>query len=179
MLPLRIFESRYLDMIAACMRRDSGFGVCLIRRGSEVGPAADFFSVGTYARIIHWEQHQDGILGLTVQGEERFKVVASRAGDNQLIQGNVNWLEKEKSVKVPASHAFLKEIFEELSARLDLPQVQDTARYDEASWLGYRLAEILPITTAEKQELLEIDDSIERLNRVNSLIADLRGRIFQ
>ena len=64
LLPLKIFEARYIDMVSECLRNDSGFGVCLIRQGHEVGQAAITRSVGTYARIMDFQQYPDGLLGI-------------------------------------------------------------------------------------------------------------------
>ena len=73
-LKLRLFEPRYLDMVSECLRMDTGFGICLISAGKEAGQAAEFFSLGTYARIIDFEQMSDGLLGINVRGERRFRV---------------------------------------------------------------------------------------------------------
>ena len=72
LLPLRIFESRYLDMISDCLRNDRGFGVCLISAGREVGDGAECFDVGTLARIQDWDSTPDGLLGIIARGEQRF-----------------------------------------------------------------------------------------------------------
>src|SRR5260370_28098980 len=74
-LPLRIFETRYVDMVRSCMRGDQRFGVVLIREGSEVGPA-ETFDVGTMAKIIDFHQLSDGFLGLSCIGEQGFRIVS-------------------------------------------------------------------------------------------------------
>src|SRR3569833_51867 len=78
-LPLRIFEPRYMEMVSVCMKEQSGIGVCLILSGKEVGEAATTNDVGTFVRIIDWDQRDDGMLGITVQGEQRFRVLSSHA----------------------------------------------------------------------------------------------------
>src|SRR5215475_14572416 len=69
-LPLRIFETRYLDMVRHCMRHRCPFGVTLIRAGSEVGAAAagEICEVGTTARIVDFNSQPDGLLGITCVG---------------------------------------------------------------------------------------------------------------
>ena len=174
-LALRVFEARYLDMIAACLRGETGFGVCLIRNGSEVGPAADFFRIGTYARIIQWKQHRDGILGINIQGGERFIVSNYEVNKNQLIEAEVNRWMIEDSPGVPPENTSLKELFLKLSAQLNLHQHPDQFRLDDAAWLGYRLAELYPLTPKIKQDLLEMEDSSERLNHIQMLVGASRA----
>ena len=72
-LPLRIFETRYIDMVRNCMRGNLNFGVVLIKDGNEVGPA-DTFEVGTTAKIVDFHQLSDGFLGLSCVGEQRFRI---------------------------------------------------------------------------------------------------------
>ena len=72
-LPLRIFETRYVDMVRRCMREEQRFGVALIREGNEVGPA-ETFEVGTLAKIVDFHQLSDGFLGLSCLGEQRFRI---------------------------------------------------------------------------------------------------------
>ena len=90
-LPLRIFEQRYLDMISRCMKTDSPFGVLLIRKGSESGPA-ETFDIGTLARITDWYQGSDGLLGVTATGTERFRLLSGRRESDGLLVGEVELL---------------------------------------------------------------------------------------
>ncbi|WP_455218077.1 LON peptidase substrate-binding domain-containing protein, partial [Kaarinaea lacus] len=76
-LPLRIFEPRYLEMVSTCMKENKGFGVCLIREGSEVGKAANTYDTGTLSEICYFNQQSDGLLGITAKGVQRFKIVSS------------------------------------------------------------------------------------------------------
>ena len=93
-LSLRIFESRYLDMIRDCARNDSGFGVCLILDGAEVGEPATPAAVGTYARIVDFNVQADGLLGILARGEHRFRVQQTRVRDNGLVHAQVERLEE-------------------------------------------------------------------------------------
>ena len=81
-MPLRIFEPRYVDMVSECMKTGRGFGVCLIRQGSETGPAATCFNTGTYAEIIDFSRQADGLLTITIEGKRRFKVLQTGVQNN-------------------------------------------------------------------------------------------------
>ena len=81
-LPLRIFEARYLDMIGECLREQKGFGVCAIRSGSEVGRAASCYNVGTLAAVEDFGRSEDGLLAIVAHGERRFRILHSRVEAN-------------------------------------------------------------------------------------------------
>ena len=77
-LALKIFEPRYLDMVAQCLRAESGFGVVAIERGSEVGEA-ETFDVGTTAEIVDWHREPGDLLGVTAVGRRSFRFANHRA----------------------------------------------------------------------------------------------------
>jgi uncharacterized protein len=161
-LPLRIFETRYVDMVRRCMRGDLNFGVALIREGAEVGPA-ETFEVGTLARITDFDQLPDGLLGLSCVGERRFRVVKRSVQADGLNMGEVEWLAIEPVVPVPARHARLADLLRNVLPQLGEVYTDIDMRLDDAAWVGHRLAEILPIPLPEKQTYLEMDDPIQRL----------------
>jgi Lon protease-like protein len=166
-LSLRIFEPRYLDMVRDCARQDSAFGVCLILEGSEVGEPATPAAVGTSARITDFHTLPDGLLGIHAAGLERFHVRHTRVRDNGLIHADVDWLGKEEVVPVPTECGLLAMILERVFERAGGDDARvDRARFDDASWVGYRLAEVLPLEHAERQRLLQTDDPIERLGQL-------------
>lgn len=172
-LPLRVFEPRYLDMISTCMKRGSSFGVCLIREGAEIGGAARTFEVGTYATVHDWHLRHDGLLGITVRGGERFRIVREEVRPNQLLVAAVEPLAVEPHVDVPEEHLGLtdmvRRILDQVAHRYaDLP-----TRYADASWVGFRLAELLPLRLAQKQYFLQLTDPIERLERLAMLLEHL------
>jgi len=100
-LRLRIFEPRYLDMVSRCMREDSGFGVALIVAGREAGGAAQTVTIGTHARIVDFEQLDDGLLGITARGERRFRIVHAHQESDGLNVAQVEWLDDELRAEVP------------------------------------------------------------------------------
>ena len=169
-LPLRIFEPRYVDMVRKCMREGAPFGVLLIRTGQEVGEVASAADVGTSARVIDFHQMPDGLLGIVCTGEQKFRVEERRVQADGLNVGTITWLPLERATPLPPEHAHLG-----LLLKRALPQISDIyqvvqPRFDDAGWVSSRLAEILPISLSDKQECLELDDPIARLERLAPFI---------
>jgi len=161
-LPLKIFEPRYMDMAKACLKHDAAFGVCLIREGEEVGTPAVPESVGCLARIAEWDMETPGILKVKVEGLERFRLGETKTTAAGLILGDIQRIAAEAAASPPElaqSADFVRKVVAALgSARFAQPY-----RYDDASWVGFRLAEILPLRMAVKQKLLELTDPVARL----------------
>ena len=168
-LPLRIFETRYVDMVRNCMRSSANFGVVLIRTGSEVGPAQTF-EVGTAASIVDFNQLADGFLGISCVGQRRFRILTSSVQADGLNVGSVQWLDAEPALSIPARHAALAELLESVLPRLGEGYTDMEMQLDDAAWVGYRLAEILPIPLAQKQFCLELNDPIARLDFLSPLV---------
>jgi Lon protease-like protein len=166
-LPLRIFETRYYDMVRRCMREGSGFGVVLIREGPESGTGeTDVYEVGTAADITDFHQLADGLLGLSCIGRRRFRIVARSRQADGLNLSEVNWIEAEPTVPVPPRHVRLAALLRNVLPQLGEVYAGIEMRLDDAAWVGHRLAEILPLPLAEKQTYLELDDPLERLDRL-------------
>lgn len=172
-LPLRIFEPRYLDMVGNCLKNDSGFGVCLISEGKETGKAAESFEHGTLATISYWQQLPDGLLGVTVRGQQRFRILSHEVGKNQLTTARVELLENEPVVELPSRFEVLANMVREMLQEMGHPYTTLPKHYDQASWVGYRLAELLPISLVQKQYFLQLDDPIERLERLSAILAEI------
>jgi len=167
-LPLRIFERRYLDMVSDAARDGSGFGVCLVTRdeGSDddtPGPA-QHARTGTLARIRDFYTLDDGLLGITCEGHERYRIARTRVRDNGLVLGEVDWLEEPAPTPLPPEYALLASITENFMDKLggNYPDY-GPERLQDASWVGYRLTELLPLEPAEKQVLLEMNEPLQRL----------------
>ncbi len=163
LLPLRIFESRYLDMISDCLRNDRGFGVCLISAGREVGAAAECFDVGTLARIQDWDSTPDGLLGIVARGEQRFRIRAREEQPDRLMLGQVEFLSAPAAQSIPVEFAPLARLLDHLLDDLDPPYSDMPRQLDDADWVSGRLTEFLPLDPLEKQNLLEEDDPLARL----------------
>jgi len=162
-LPLRIFETRYVDMVGRCMREGHGFGVVLIREGHEVGPA-ETCDVGTLAKIMDFDQLPDGLLGLSCVGQQRFRIVQKSLQADGLNVGEVQWLAPEPEIALPERHARLAALLKAVLPQLGEVYTGIEMRLGDAAWVGHRLAEILPIPLAEKQTYLEMDDPVARLD---------------
>ncbi|HME41250.1 MAG TPA: LON peptidase substrate-binding domain-containing protein [Steroidobacteraceae bacterium] len=162
-LPLRIFETRYVDMVGRCMRESASFGVVLIRQGNEVGPA-ETFDVGTMAKIVDFHQLPDGLLGLSCIGQQRFRILRRSRQADGLNLADVEWLPPEPTVAVPARHARLPELLKSVLPQLGEVYTDMEMRLEDAAWVGHRLAEILPLPPADKQRCLELDDPLQRLD---------------
>lgn len=170
-LPLRIFETRYIDMVSACMKSSTGFGVCLIREGKEVGAAASTHDVGTVALIQDWHQRHDGLLGITVRGEQRFELCSVRVQSDQLCWAKVDLLAPEPPMQVPARHLVLVDVLRRTLDSIGSHYAQMPTHYADASWVGYRLAELLPLKLSQKQYFLQIDDPVQRLDGISALLS--------
>jgi Lon protease-like protein len=163
-LSLRVFEPRYLDMVKHCGRSGSGFGVCLILDGEEVGRPATPAAFGTLARIVDFDAGADGLLGLRVRGESRFHAARTRVRDNGLIVADVELLPEPEPVRVEPEHGLLATLLERLIERFGGPHAKAERRqYDDAAWVGYRLAEMLPFSDPERQALLQCESGHSRL----------------
>lgn len=169
-LPLRIFEARYIDMVSACMKSGTGFGVCLIREGKEVGVAASTHDIGTLALIQDWHQRHDGLLGITVRGEQRFELRSVRVQSDQLCWAQADLLAPEPSVEVSERHLALVDVLRRTIEGIGGHYAQLPTHYADATWVGYRLAELLPLKLSQKQYFLQIDDPVRRLDGISELM---------
>jgi uncharacterized protein len=172
-LALRVFEARYLDMVARCLRGENRFGVIAIREGTEVG-AATTYEVGTSAEIVDWQQESGGLLGILAAGRTPFRVRATRREADGLYVAEVDWLEIPPPQALPPAHAPLAALLEKLMTPLPLYRGVAPA-LDDAVWVGGRLIELLPLELAFKQSLLETADALQRLDRLAAALAASRA----
>ncbi len=167
-LPLKVFEQRYIEMTKACLRDGLPFGVCLIREGREVGAAAVPEPVGCLATIEQWDMPQLGVFQLVTRGSGRFRIRETQVAANHLISAKIEPIAPDSAADDvdPLCREVLQAIMEKVGAgRFPAP-----ARFDDAAWIGYRLAEILPLDARVKQELLEFTDAGRRLVRLRGLL---------
>jgi hypothetical protein len=162
-LPLRIFETRYIDLVRRCLRDGSGFGVILIREGAEAGGPATTFDVGTYARIVDFSPQPDGLLGIRAAGERRFRILARRRARDGLNLADVEWLPAERVQPLPDEFADLAPAVDAILAQVGEPYASLERQLDDAGWVSARLAELLPLPVHHKQHCLELDDPVARL----------------
>lgn len=164
LLPLRVFEARYMDMTRDCLKRDEPFGVCLIREGAEVGAPAVPEGIGCLAKILEWDMQQQGILSIKTRGGQRFRILERRTGAQGLISAEVELIPPEARAAVPAKFAPCARLLEMVVADQGKLIFAEPHAFNDASWVGYRLAEILPVPLIAKQKLLELTDSLGRLS---------------
>jgi len=172
-LPLRIFETRYIDMISERMRKDAAFGVLLIKDGHEAGTSTSY-EVGTLARITDWYQGSDGLLGVTAIGEGRFQLVSAEQQADGLYIGEIELLPDEEAMPLPDEYKSMAKILE--GVLTDLGRLYEPLRsnYDDAGWVTSRFIEILPIDLEQKQQCLEQADPAQRLKLVSELLETVR-----
>lgn len=168
-LPLRIFETRYVDMVRRCLREHSPFGVVLIGDGGEVGPVGAVAAIGTSARIVDFGQLPDGLLSIVARGERRFRLVGRDIQKDGLHLGEVEWLEDPSEAPLaPAEFADLRHILGQV-----LDEVADSypcgeRRLDDPLWVSGQLGQLLPVPVGFRQRMLETVGGRARLALLES-----------
>ncbi|HWW19409.1 MAG TPA: LON peptidase substrate-binding domain-containing protein [Steroidobacteraceae bacterium] len=170
LLPLRIFEARYVDMVSRCMRQNETFGVVLIKEGTETGRVAQTAAVGTTARIIDFQTLEDGLLGLLCRGETRFRIERRSQQGDGLNLASVEWNPDPNGVPIDPKYQSLVTVLRDALSRLSNLSQFIEPRYEDATWVSYRLAELLPLPVNLQQKLLEMNEPNERLELLAPLI---------
>ena len=164
-LGLRVFERRYLDMLRECSRNSVPFGVCLILDGEEVGAPATPAAHGVEARIDDFDMGADGVLVLRLRGHRRFHVRQVRVRDNGLIMAEVEWAAPDHDDELRPQHALLATVLGHIIEQAGSAFAPShPAQLDEAAWVGWRLAELLPLEESQRLQLLQHDDPHQRLD---------------
>lgn len=179
-LPLRIFEPRYVDMISRCMREQSGFGVVLIRQGAEArrDPSDDqpeCFDVGTEAQVVDFNQADNGLLGIVARGGRKFRVLGTREQTDHLLIGEVQYLPEEMAGELLPEHEPLVSMLKELAEHPLVQKLDLQLDFEEARSVSLRLAELLPIEPEIKQALLQIRWPKERLTELARIVRKFQG----
>ena len=156
------------------MKQDSPFGVVLIKDGLEAGSATTY-EVGTLAKITDFYQGSDGLLGITAVGEQRFRLLSSERQHDGLNLGDVELIEPEPPLPLPADYAPLPHMLENVLDDLGRLYESEGRQYDDAVWVTYRFLEILPINLEQKQLSLESSDTAARLRLVDELLNSVKG----
>ena len=179
-LDLQILERRYLDLVSQCMRSDSGFGVCLLREGEEVVHEASRQTIhrtGTYCKIVDWDQLENGLLGITVEGLAKFRITDCWQADSGVLEAKVDFSSQDRTGEDPIplddDYAALVDLLQNLENHPMVEQKNLSINYDNLWDLGWRLGELIPIEVEQKQELLELDDPWERISAIEQLVADM------
>jgi Lon protease-like protein len=170
-LPLRIFEQRYMDMAKVCLRENTPFGVCLIQEGAEVGAPAVPVEVGCLARITAWDMPQLGVLQVQARGERRFRILERRVQADGLARARVALLAEEADAPLEPDADLCARVLRKAVESGGEKLVEPPLRYSSAAWVSARLAELLPLSPAAKQRLLEMDDARDRVEILRRLIS--------
>lgn len=166
-LGLRVFEPRYLDLVRECGRNGSNFGVCLILEGEEVGTPATPAAWGVEAVVEDFDVGADGVLVLRLRGARRFHVVATHVRDNGQVMAEVEWCERDSDDELQPEHGLLGTLLEHILEQVGGEYAAaGPAQLDQAAWVGWRLAELLPLRETQRLQLLQENDPRERLNRL-------------
>lgn len=181
-LPLRVFEARYMDMVRSCMKDASPFGVALITRGSEVGVPAATEAVGTLARIAAWDMPQLGLLHLRAIGGERFRIERTRVQADGLQLATIETIDPDDDLPLGQQYRACADLLQRVIADVGQQRAHEAEvessdpinsipfespyRLDSSVWVGNRLCEFMPIPLRAKQKLMELDDAVARLELV-------------
>jgi Lon protease-like protein len=167
-LPLKIFEQRYLEMTKICISENRPFGVCLIKEGREVGTPAVPEEIGCLARITQWDMPQLGVFQLLTEGIQRFRILHSSVAKNGLISATVETLPND--TEVAPQDTLCSEVLKAIIEKIGADHFPAPHRFDDAAWIGYRLSEVLPISLDTKQQLLQLSDPHARLAQLSQIL---------
>lgn len=170
-LPLKVFEPRYMEMVSACLKEKKVFGICLIQAGQEIGLPAQPEQVGTMVEIIDWDMQQLGVLEIAVIGTQRFRIEASHAEKNGLLMAQVVGIAEESPLPLPKQHQACATILRRIIEHLGEERFALPLRYDDSVWVGYRLAELLPLKRSVRQNMLEMNDSLVRIEILHRFLS--------
>jgi uncharacterized protein len=179
-LPLRIFEVRYLDMIGRCHKAGAPFGVVLLTQGQEVrqpGAREAFAGVGTLATITDFETPRPGLMMIRASGAQRFRITASDQLKHGLWIADVERLPADMVVPIPgdlqSTAVALGNLIQTLQQKAASPgqmPLQGPWRLDDCGWVANRWCELLPIPVQLKQRLMELDNPLVRLELVSDVL---------
>jgi uncharacterized protein len=170
MLPLRIFEQRYLEMTKVCIRDNAPFGVCLIREGQEVGDPAVPHTVGCTAHILRWDMPHLGLFHLMTEGGSVFRILEQWSSRTGLLHAQVELQAPAPDVTLPEAFQPLATLLETIMSKVGAERFPAPARLDDAAWVAYRLAESLPLEASLRQQLLEVRDPLLALDEVKAFL---------
>ena len=170
-LPLRIFEQRYMEMAKGCLRDGTPFGVCLIREGGEVGEPALPEDLGCTARIVEWDMPQLGLLQVVARGEQRFRIRSRRVQADGLALAGIELLPAETDALLDTQADLCARVLRRIVDAAPAGLVESPPHYESGAWVSARLAELLPLSPASKQRLLEMDDARDRIEILRRLIS--------
>ena len=180
-IALKIFEARYLDMIKQCLREKTEFGVVSIIKNSEVDDQnlpPTFSNIGTLALIEDFDPVQPALYMTKSFGTQRFKLLNSTQQDNGLWVGEVELLDQDPLIPIPQEHQGVAKLLDEIISVIQSEDLLGDAPFkkpfktDDCGWVSNRLAELLPISLAQKNHLLAQTNPRIRLDLITEIIED-------
>ena len=175
-LDLQIFEARYLDMVARCMKQGTGFGVVCILDGREVGNAPQGIAgIGCEALIRDFQQQDNGLLGIRVEGGRRFEVLGTELQRDQLLLAQVEWLDDAPEQPLQEEDQDLLALFKALAEHPMVAALNMNTEVAGQQSLSNQLAYLLPFAEADKIELLQVNDPQQRLDGIQVLLDEIQG----
>lgn len=178
-VPLQIFEQRYLDLVRQSMKSGEAFGLVWIRRGSEVAQrgraAPDLGDWGTTARIVDWDQLPNGLLGITIEGDQRFDLYETSTRANGLVVGEVRYRNASGVVPLLPEWESMRDVLQSLEVHPHVQRLNLCIDYDNAWEVAYTLAQLLPLEEALKYELLGLDEVQQVMSELDILLNQISG----
>ena len=179
-LPLQIFEPRYLDMISNCLGKEKGFSIVLLQAqvgGLQKDSIPNHFTVGTYVEVVDFNQLENGLLGITVKGKNRIKVIErwSKKKDDLIMGSVINFEEEEESVSLEPKYENIWNLLREISSHPKIKSLDLDIDFKCSSSVVYNLASLLPLTPPDRQTLLETKSNTIRLDHLNQLVTKYGG----
>lgn len=174
-MQLQIFEPRYLDLVSRSLKHGSGFGVVWLREGSEVfQPDGDNFvrlaQIGCYATIVDWDSLANGLLGITIDGHKKFRLISSYQQKDHLNLADIEWVGDEPVIEVPAQSEELQQLLSQLLQHPHVERMKLKPEVTDASTLGCLLCQLLPIDESIKFQMLTMNDPVARLQQIVELL---------
>ena len=176
LLELKIFETRYLDLMSLCMREQRPFGVVALKSGGEARVSSEgvaFYEVGTLAELIDVDSAEANILLVRCRGRQRFVLGATRQQADGLWLGEATAVAYDPLVAPSAAHANAVKSLADATRALEAQGAHPFLaphRFDEAGWVANRWCEILPLPLEARQRLMTLADPLGRLDIIDSLM---------
>ena len=177
-LPLQIFEPRYLDMVKSCLAKEEGFCIALIKQDEKAysDGLPSLHEVGTYVEIVDFNQLQNGLLGITVKGLNKVRILDRWKQEDELLLAKISKLEEfEEDFSEDPSYKEIWSMLIEISNHPEIKKLNLDINLKNATNVSYILGSLLPLTPTEKQTMLELEASTEKLDYLKSIIKKLGG----
>ena len=175
-LPLQIFEPRYIDMVKDCLGKEKGFCVVLMKEEKEI-PAlkAQHLATGTYVEVVDFNQLENGLLGITVQGKYRAQILDRREQEDGLLLGNIVQSKEAEDICREEDYENIWRVLREISEHPEIKKLELEIDFSSSSSVAYNLASLLPISPLDKQLILESSSNKTRLESLQEILKKLGG----